>query len=169
MTASGTGEPGDCRQQKQKRTARSRTALSQQDRGTRKNACGFWNSPCTSWIQSSGRRLSSSSSCGACARRALRTRPAGCTQSIRASAGRRDLRRCYLPTRRRMCSRPATSPTAMASSFDARASERSAESAVKAAIYSPVSRPHTRTERSREHDTAHLPSRVKATSLIFSE
>src|SRR5712691_4691998 len=36
MTASGTGEPGDCRQQKQKRTATSRTAPSQQDRGTHK-------------------------------------------------------------------------------------------------------------------------------------
>jgi hypothetical protein len=36
MTASGTGEPGDCRQQKQQRTARSRTAPSQQDRGTHK-------------------------------------------------------------------------------------------------------------------------------------
>jgi hypothetical protein len=47
MTASETGEPGDCRQQKQKRTARWRTAPFQEDRGTHKNACGFWNSPCT--------------------------------------------------------------------------------------------------------------------------
>jgi hypothetical protein len=39
--AAGTGEPGDCRQQMQKRTARSRTAQSYQDRDTGQNARDF--------------------------------------------------------------------------------------------------------------------------------